>query len=382
MLCMLHESLSMSRKPRLLVVDDETANLQKLHRTFVNDFRVWQAKTGEEATTLLQGQPFDVIITDQRMPGMSGVDLLRHSLDSSPTAVRIILTGYTEVEDLMMAINEGQVDRYVTKPWEPFSLRRTVIQDVEHRDLRRENQVLTEQLRIAEEVQAQLFPQVLPVVEHLDYQGVCIPARAVGGDYYDFLQLSPGRLWLAVGDISGKGISAALLMANLQALLRSHVPFHGDELGALVGDVNRLLHQTTDSAKFATLFCGVFDSATRELNYVNAGHCSPILHRPGQEVEFLQPTGTIVGMFEEVEFGRRSIELRTGDTLVVYTDGITEAANSDWEEFGEERLAGVVSRHAQLPPVDLSHCILEQVGAHSGRATQQDDLTLVVARVQ
>lgn len=371
----------MSRKPRLLVVDDETANLQKLQRTFVNDFRVWQAKTGEEATSLLQSQSFDVIITDQRMPGMSGVDLLRHSLDSSPSAIRIILTGYTEVEDLMMAINEGQVDRYVTKPWEPFSLRQTVIRDVEHRELKKENQVLTEQLRIAEEVQSQLFPQVLPAVERLEYDGVCITAREVGGDYYDFLQLQPGRLWLAVGDISGKGISAALLMANLQALLRSHVPFHGDALDTLVADVNRLLHQTTDAAKFASLFCGIFDSDTRRLTYVNAGHCCPILQRDGQPGELLQPTGTIVGMFDDATFRKEEVSLSAGDTLVIYTDGVTEATDSGWVEFGEERLLAVVHKQAHLRPGDLVRSLLEEVSAHSGRASQQDDLTLVVARV-
>jgi sigma-B regulation protein RsbU (phosphoserine phosphatase) len=375
----------MSQRSKLLVVDDEPANLQKLKRTFVREFEVYEASSGEAALRLLKEGSFDVIITDQRMPGISGVELLRESLTSNLHAIRIILTGFTDTDDLMDAINEGQVHRYITKPWEPFSLKQTVMQDLELRDLKRENHLLAEQLRIAREVQKQLFPQSLPRLRSLDYVGMCRTAREVGGDYYDFLQFQPEQLWMAVADISGKGISAALLMANLQALLRSRAPLHGGSLADLVRDVNLMLHATTDPTKFASLFLGIFDGETRQMRYVNAGHCFPLVIRCPQNglrrTEFLEPTGTLVGLFPEAEYEEATIQLQQGDLLVVYTDGITEAFNPDWVEFGEERLHQLVSVQADLTPPDLSRRILEEVASHQGSQEQNDDLTLVLARV-
>ncbi len=202
----------MKPQHELLIVDDELANLQKLKRTFVNEFGIHEAKSGEEALVLLKDYSISAIIADQRMQGMTGVDLLRQSLQIQPDAIRIILTGYTDVGDLMDAINKGHVHRYVTKPWEPFALRHTVKQELERWRLKRENELLEEQLRIAKEVQSYLFPQTFPKMETLDYTGVCRAARGVGGDYYDFLKLTPTQLCIGLADISGKGISAALLM--------------------------------------------------------------------------------------------------------------------------------------------------------------------------
>ncbi|HSR53366.1 MAG TPA: SpoIIE family protein phosphatase [Acidobacteriota bacterium] len=375
----------MNDKQSILVVDDELANLQKLKRTFMRDFAVREAKSGEDALALLRNDRFDVIITDQRMPGISGVDLLKESLSTSPQAIRIILTGYADVDNLMDAINEGQVHRYVTKPWEPFTLRQTVLQDLDHWRLKRENQLLAEQLRIAKEVQRQLFPQRLPSLETLDYYGVCHSAREVGGDYYDFLKLNSEDLWMAVGDISGKGISAALLMANLQALLRSRAPLHAASLSDLIHDVNQALFETTGDSKFASLFCGVFNAATRTLRYVNAGHCLPLVVRrdggSGRSLEALEATGTLVGLFAESRYQQQSVRLEAGDVLLIHTDGVTEAFNSALEEFGDERLRRLVLEHAELPPRELAQRIVDEVNSHTGDPDHRDDLTLVLARV-
>lgn len=159
----------MGQRYTLLIVDDEVSNLQKLRRTFVEDCRILQARTGDQALRLLQRETVDAIITDQRMPGMSGVELLRRSLDFCPESRRIILTGYSETDYLMDAINEGQVHRYIIKPWEPFALRQTVLEDLEHFRLKKAHQLVEEQLRIAREVQAHLFPQDLPPVPGLSY---------------------------------------------------------------------------------------------------------------------------------------------------------------------------------------------------------------------
>jgi serine phosphatase RsbU (regulator of sigma subunit) len=370
-------------KPALLVVDDELPNLQKLRRTFVQDFEVYAAQSGEEALQMLRERTFRAIITDQRMPGSSGVDLLRESLKHSPHAIRIILTGYTDVEDLMGAINEGHVHRYITKPWDPFSLRHTVLQDVEHWDLKRENEFFVQQMEIAAEVQRMLYPRALPPFPRLDYVGVCRPARIVGGDYYDFLPVQPGRLLISLGDISGKGISAALLMANLQGLVRSLVRLHEGQVEKLAEAVNRELSLSIDGSKFASLFCALFDADSGSLDYVNAGHCPVLIFRAGGgPTERLEPTGTVLGLFQDARFARGQARLATGDLLVAYTDGVVEAESFSQKEFGEERLNELVRAHAGRPLPELAETLLGQVARFAADVPQQDDRTVVLARVR
>jgi len=371
-------------KDSLLIVDDEPANLQKLKRTFLRDFEVFEAQSGEEALELLARRRFSVIITDQRMPGLSGVELLEASLETSPEAIRIILTGYTEVEDLMDAINHGRVHRYVTKPWEPFSLKRTVIQDIEHSRLKRENQILNEQLKIAKEVQATLFPQILPIIPGLEYYGVCRQARQVGGDYYDFLQYEPEKLWIAVGDASGKGIGSALLMSGLQALLRSQAPIYRDSPARLVKRLNHLLLERIQDNKFATLFLGIFDSRSRRLCYVNAGHCYPLVI-PGPDnpsgIRCLESTGTIVGMFNDTEFGQEEVELHPGELLAIYSDGLTDAVDGSGELYCEKRLGETIASMLHLPLKEIAQKTLAAIEDFSAGSDPGDDMTLVLARV-
>ncbi len=387
----------MENKHSLLIVDDEVSNLQKLRRTFFGDFRIFEAMNGPDAIQLLRDRAVDVIITDQRMPETTGVDVLRESLLLAPEAVRIILTGYTEIDYLMDAINEGQVHRYITKPWEPFSLKQTVMQDLELVQLKRENRLLQEQLRIARQVQSRLFPQKLPPIPTLSYSGVCQPAGEVGGDYYDILKLSRETFCLAVGDISGKGISAALLMASLQALLRSHASQTAEDLSAVIAEVNRLLCSMTEESRFATLFCAVYEAATRQLTYVNAGHNPPLLFRAGptpadsatpaarpaqgsNSVLRLEGSGTVLGMFPDGAYAEERLLLEPGDTLVVYTDGVTEAQDNRGREFGEERLTDVVRAQMSLPPARLQEHLLASVREFAGDTPIRDDLTLLLLR--
>lgn len=371
----------MKSKPTLLIVDDELSNLQKLQRTFISDFEIRQARSGAEALRLLEADPdVDVIITDQKMVGITGVDLLNASLKWCPEARRIILTGYTEVDYLMDAINQGQVHRYITKPWEPFTLKQTVLQDLEHFQLKRQNSLLEEQFRIAQEVQKHLFPKAMPDFDPLDFTGHCKPAWQVGGDFFDFLQLSPVEFSLAVGDISGKGISAALLMASVQALLRSHAPQRRKEIGEMLADVNRLLCSITDDSRFSTCFYAVFDADSATLTYGNAGHNPPLLVRRGNPgtPERLDASGLLLGIFQEARYEDVTIPFEPGDTLVVYTDGIVEAENDLGEEFGEERLERLVSENAHLPPKAIQDCIIGEVQGFLDGTRQSDDLTLVI----
>jgi serine phosphatase RsbU (regulator of sigma subunit) len=236
-------------------------------------------------------------------------------------------------------------------------------------------------MEIAREVQARLFPQAMPPLQTLDYAGACIQARVVGGDYYDFLDLGPGRLGVVLADISGKGIAAALLMANLQANLRSQYAVALEDPHRLLQSVNRLFYENTPDDRYATLFFADYDDATRRLRYANCGHNPPLLLRASGDLERLGATATVLGLFKEWKCGIEEISLRPGDTLLVYTDGVTEAPDSTGEEFGEARLEEIFRSHHREPVNGLLARILDAVQKFSG-ASQADDLTLFIAKAR
>jgi sigma-B regulation protein RsbU (phosphoserine phosphatase) len=245
------------------------------------------------------------------------------------------------------------------------------------------------EMEIAREVQARLFPQKSPVMKTLEFMGGCIPARAVGGDYYDFLELRGGRLALVLADIAGKGVSGALLMANLQASLRSQCAMDVDDLRHVLASVNRSFCENTGTASYATLFFADYEDSTRRLRYANCGHLPPLLlgasgslgDRTSQArtVQRLDATCTVVGLFEQWECEIAEVALAAGDTLVLYTDGITEARNADGEEFGESRLVDILQSSCHLPVGSLLQVIVGAVRQFTA-GEQQDDITLVIAR--
>jgi serine phosphatase RsbU (regulator of sigma subunit) len=235
------------------------------------------------------------------------------------------------------------------------------------------------EMEIAREVQARLFPQKLPPLATLDYTGRCIQARQVGGDYYDFLDLGPGRLGLLLADIAGKGISGALLMANLQANLRSQYAVALHDPSRLLRSVNQLFFENTADSSYATLFFADYDDASRRLRYANCGHNPPVLIRAGGTVERLTATATVLGLFEEWECPVAEETLHPGDTLVIYSDGVTEARSDEGEEFGEARLIETILKCRHLSSPKLLDLLLETVQKFSG-SEQEDDITLVIAR--
>lgn len=236
-----------------------------------------------------------------------------------------------------------------------------------------------QELEIAKEVQAKLFPQTLPELATLDYAGVCIQASQVGGDYYDFLDLGRERLGLVVADISGKGISAALLMANLQANLRSQCAIASQEPERFLHSVNRLFQQNSSEIGYASLFFAEYDENFRSLRYANCGHLSALVLRSDGSLESLESTGTVLGLFQDWNcvFSRRSFG--AGDTLLLYTDGITESFNHAGEEFGEQRLVESLRRNCEQAPQALISSIVADAKKFSG-GKQSDDITLIVAR--
>ncbi len=236
-----------------------------------------------------------------------------------------------------------------------------------------------QELEIAKQVQARLFPQRVPVVPNLDYAGVCIQARSVGGDYYDFLDLGDQRIALVIGDIAGKGIAAALLMANLQANLRSQCVDAVEHPEKVLNSVNRLLYENTDAHAYATLFFAEYDHRSGRLRYANCGHLAALVLRGDGRMERLCPTCTVVGMFEDWRCLMAESQLDSGDVLALYTDGVTESFNAAEEEFGTERLMDAIRRHRQLNARELAGAIVGEVARFGGRE-QQDDITLIIAK--
>jgi serine phosphatase RsbU (regulator of sigma subunit) len=235
------------------------------------------------------------------------------------------------------------------------------------------------QMAIAREVQRKLLPQHMPVLKTLDYAGSCEPAWTVGGDYYDFLDKGNGRMGFVLADVSGKGVSAALLMANLQASVRSQYVPALEDLGGLFRSVNKLFYESVMVGFFATLFFAEYFDTTRRLRYVNCGHCPAFLVHSDGQCEKLRATATVLGMFEDWDCTVGEAAISCGDILVVYSDGVTEARNGAGEFFGEERLLAAVRANASLSATRLAKAIA--AAAHDfGGKEQDDDLTLLVAR--
>jgi len=272
----------------------------------------------------------------------------------------------------------------------------------------KEKQRLEGELAIAQEVQAQLFPKEILQLESLEVHGFCRPARTVSGDYYDFLSLNSDKMILAVGDISGKGISAALLMATIHSAVRAYsiegIPLlretaavgaaagsglmlasevKGAEASpaALLGLLNHQLIESTPEAKYATLFLGIYDGATRRLTYSNGGHLPPILISEDGSSQHLSCSGTVVGLLENVDYPETTVQFHRGDLFIAYSDGVTEPEN-DYGEFGEERLIQIVRENRHLPLVRITEIVTAAVDDWIGDNEQPDDVTLVLARAR
>jgi phosphoserine phosphatase RsbU/P len=253
----------------------------------------------------------------------------------------------------------------------------------------RQRQKLENELSIAHEVQQQLFPRSLPNLPGIEIEAICRPARVVSGDYYDFIRISPTRLAIALADISGKGISAALLMANVQAALRSDVLRYRDgqpgihhqqiDTAEIVSHLNLHLFRNTSDERYATFFFGVYDAETRQLHYTNAGHLPPIYVGNGK-VRRLETGGMVVGLFNDVPFQQGAVEIEHGGMLVAYSDGLIEPENVYGEEFGTHRLVDVATRNKDASSHAIAEAMMHAAEEWSGSPEQADDMTVIVMR--
>src|SRR5215469_1941411 len=272
----------------------------------------------------------------------------------------------------------------------------------------KEKQRLENELAIAQEVQAQLFPREVTQLKSLEVHGYCRPARTVSGDYYDFVAINADQMIFAAGDVSGKGISAALLMATIHSAVRAYsiegIPilresvavgmaagaeitmasgFEGAEVSPalLLSLLNHQLYESTPQEKYATLFLGIYDGRTRKLTYSNGGHLPPIVVSEDGSLRRLEQGGTVVGLFDNLTFDEASVNLKAGDIIMAYSDGVTEPEN-DFGEFGEGRLIDLVRENRGLPLTEITELVTSAVDDWIGDKEQPDDITLVLARAR
>ncbi|MGH9733029.1 MAG: PP2C family protein-serine/threonine phosphatase [Candidatus Acidiferrales bacterium] len=237
------------------------------------------------------------------------------------------------------------------------------------------------EIEIAHEVQERLFPQSVPSLPGLDLAGNCRPASSVGGDYYDIFQLNDERLALAISDISGKGISAALLMASLRASLRSIAEDNSGDLPHLMSKLNRQVYQASAANRYATFFSAVFTPSTLQLRYVNAGHNAPFIIRERAEPLRLETGGTVVGLLKESAYLEGTVQLQPGDVFVAYTDGISEAMTIDEEEWGEQRMIARSMAALELSANEILQGVMNAADDFVQDAAQHDDMTLIVMKL-
>lgn len=366
---------------RVLIVDDEEPARRRLARLLrdLNDVLVvGEARNGEEAIERTADRQPDVVLLDIQMPVLNGLEAAVRIPPPRPQIV--FCTAFDQYA--IQAFELNAVD-YLLKPVNRQRLARAIGRARERLSGRGR---LQQDLKAAGSVQKRLFPTLLPVLEHLDYSGACIPAGEIGGDYYDFLQLSEGKLGIALGDVSGKGVYAGLLMAGLQGRLQSQA-YDQTELPVLFERVNQGMWEATDPNKYATLVYAVFDNASCSLSYVNAGHLPPLLARPNGvsgSFEFQRMTagGPPVGMFPGTRYEQGNLCLGRGDVVVLFTDGVTEAMGPDGEEFGYCRLESLIEEAGVESAARIKDRILAEVEHFSGDSDQEDDVTVTVLKLR
>lgn len=314
---------------------------------------------------------------DNRFTNLSGEEFPINSILSVPLKTKGKLIGVLNV------FNKISKDGFSPNDQRMLSIIATQsAQVVENARLYDEEQSLKkieEELNFATDIQTNLLPKSNPQIDGFDIAGKSIPAKEVGGDYYDFISIDENKNAICLGDISGKGLPAAMLMANLQATLRGQAIFSSSS-GECLTRANKLLYRSTDRQKFATLFYGILDSPKDIFHFSNAGHDPPFFIDSNKQVTRLTKGGTVLGFMEEYQFEEDSIKLNTGDTVIIYSDGITEALNEQDEEFGEERFLAIIKDSILLKAVNIIEAVFDAVKAFVQDVPQSDDITIVVIK--
>ncbi len=385
-----HDTPSESYK--ILVVDDEPdlepLILQRMRRNIRSGrYAFVFAHNGIEALEVLNSDSsIDMVVSDINMPQMDGLTLLEQIPKVDPNIRSVIVSAYGDMRNIRTAMNRGAFD-FVTKPLDfedlQITIERTLTHMAEWKEalLSRDKLVsLQNELDVASKIQQAILPASFPEGDGFEVYGNMDPARNVGGDFFDVINLENGRLGLAVADVSDKGVPAALFMMSSRTLLKGSAIGMGDP-GAVLSEVNELLTENNETFMFVTLIYAVFDPLSGLLNYANGGHCNPLLvHTDGSSEELPLTGGIALGVMPGLDYAETSATMAPGDSLVLYTDGVSEAMNSEEEEFGVERLRQIFIDRPPSSAREANEAILEAVKHFADGHPQSDDVTCLVLR--
>jgi sigma-B regulation protein RsbU (phosphoserine phosphatase) len=380
------------QKPVILAVDDTPENLDVVRGILASGYTVKAAINGQMALKIVEKSAPDLILLDIMMPGMSGYEVCEH-LKANP-ATRdipvIFLTAMEQTTDETRGFELGAAD-YITKPVNAsilearvkthLALKQSMDQlQAAYAVIKQQKDRMQEELNVGHTIQMSMLPQVFPAFpEHteFDLHALLKPAREVGGDFYDYFLVDEDKLCLVVGDVSGKGVPAALFMAVTQTMIKTAA--HGDHSPAsIVTRVNNALSLDNPTCMFVTLFLAIVDFRTGSLTYCNAGHNPPYISRSGNELVCLrQRHGVVMGAMDGLAYGESTETLGNGDALFIFTDGITEAMDTSGQLFGEERLEQLLNQCERTAAADLTHVSLAAVENFAQGAEQSDDITVL-----
>ena len=372
---------------KILVVDDEPdlepLMLQRMRQNIrAGRYSFVFAQNGVEALERLkQDADIDMVLSDINMPQMDGLTLLEQIPKVDPNIRSVIISAYGDMKNIRTAMNRGAFD-FVTKPLDFEDLRVTIDRTLRHMAEWREAVlsrdklvVLQNELDVARQMQQSILPTQFPKGPGYGVYGKMDAARNVGGDFFDVLYLNDGRIGLAIADVSDKGVPAALFMMSSRTLLKSIALDHSGP-GKVLGQVNDLLQEDNEAGMFVTVLYGVYDPSNRELTYANGGHNSPlVVHSDGTSTLLPLTDGIALGVAPSVEYRQNTVTLSPGDTVIFYTDGVTEAMNGDGEQFGLDRLRQVFEAAPPRDPEKANLAVFEAVNAFVGDTPQSDDIT-------
>ncbi|MYA49937.1 MAG: SpoIIE family protein phosphatase [Chloroflexi bacterium] len=377
---------------RILVVDDEPdvepLMLQRMRRHIRSGrYSFVFAQNGIEALDVLNNDPeIDMVVSDINMPKMDGLTLLSQISELNPDLRAVIVSAYGDMKNIRTAMNRGAFD-FVTKPLDFDDLQVTIERTLENMKAWKEALSsrdklvsLQRELDVASQMQQSILPTQFPQGDDFEVFGSMEPARNVGGDFFDVVQLDDGEIGLAIADVSGKGVPAALFMMSSRTLLKGSAIGLTDP-GKVLREVNNLLAEDNESAMFVTVLYAVYNPATGHLSYANGGHNLPVIfHGDGSSTVLPYTDGLALAVLSGVEFVEGELTLAPGDTLVLYTDGVTEAMDAVNEEFGMERLRAVFAGGGPQDAEGANEAVFAAVREFVSGAPQSDDITCLTLR--
>ncbi|MDI6735734.1 MAG: SpoIIE family protein phosphatase [bacterium] len=395
-------------RAKVLVVDDEEFNREMLEAILVTNYDITMACSGEEALEKVSHEPPDIILLDIMMPRIDGYEVCRRLKEKKETAIIpvVMVTALREKEDRIKGLEAG-ADDFLTKPIdraevlarvksllrikhlydELTDINTTLEQRVKEQveELQRthaERERLQKELEIARDIQQSFLPQVIPQIEGFELAAINIPAKEVGGDFYDFIPITEDKWGLVIADVSGKGIPAALFMALSRTIIRINT-INNPAASEAICKANAFLTEESETSNmFVTLFYAILDTKKRSLTYTNAGHNPPLLIKTANgEVAMLEGIGIALGVTSDIDLEEKEIFLDKGSIIAFYTDGVIEAINDKKEEFGEERFIKVIKQNQDMPAQKIIEEIQQEIVTFSSNQPQFDDLTLVVLKI-